>query len=323
MRLSSTDHRDRDRLRDQNQHLELVKRHLGRDEQGLKLRNLKRLNLLYGICQFTQDINLRTIDLSRVMDAICAEAQMQERGVQVDAKIGYAGNAVIQYSVINATAVNRLRSTTKLEDAGTSNKLKHAQLEQFLCPTTIILMVTSVSGDYFEMEIWETTVPMAQNITGTTLVPGHSREPPVSRGNAHLRQPVIRGNALLVGGLTRQNKESQAQNSSRDWSRLWAKLHLFLERGCIRQQQRCSIPTLRDHQHTPRTEIGDHLFHMNQFIGRTCLASSCIRESETPEFLTDVTTIRPWIQLLSLSTELICLEYLWSIVMKYLNTCGL
>ena len=187
MRLSSTDHRDRDHLRGQNQHLELVKRHLDRDEQEHKLRSLKRLNLLYGICQFTQDIDLRTIDLSRVMDAICAEAQMQERGVQVDAKIGYAGNAVIQYNVINAIIVNRVRSTTKLEDASTSNKLKHAQLEQFLCPTTIILMVTFVSGDDFEMEIWETTVPMAQNITGTTLVPGHFRELLVSRGNAHLR----------------------------------------------------------------------------------------------------------------------------------------
>ena len=205
MRLSSTDHRDRDRLRDQNQHLELVKRHLGRDEQGLKLRNLKRLNLLYGICLFTQDINLRTIDLSRVMDAICAEAQMQERGVQVDAKIGYAGNAVIQYSVINATVVNRLRSTTKLEDVSTSNKLKPVQLEQFLCPTTIIPMVTFVlfkivnrdyNGDWLEREIWETTVPMAQNITGTTLVPGHFREPPVSRGNAHLRR--YRGTACAA-----------------------------------------------------------------------------------------------------------------------------
>ena len=144
MRLSSTDHRDRDRLRDQNQHLELVKKHLDRDEQELKLRNLKRRNLLYGICLFTQDSNLRTIDLSRVLDVICAEAQMQERGVQVDAKIGYVGNAVIQYSVINATVVNRLRSTMKLEDASTSNKLKHAQLEQFLCPTRTIPTVTFV-----------------------------------------------------------------------------------------------------------------------------------------------------------------------------------
>ena len=89
MRLSSTDHRDRDRLRDQNQHLELDKRHLDRDERGLKLRNLKRLNLLCGICLFTQDINLRIIDFSRVMDATCAEAQMQELGVQEDAEIGY------------------------------------------------------------------------------------------------------------------------------------------------------------------------------------------------------------------------------------------
>ena len=125
MRLSSTDHRDRDRLRDRNQHPELVKRHLDRDEQELKLRNLKRLNLLYGICLFTQDINLRTIDLSRVMDAICAEAQMQERGVQADAKIGYVGNVAIQYGVINAAVVNDSRSTI------TTNKLEHAQLEQF------------------------------------------------------------------------------------------------------------------------------------------------------------------------------------------------
>ena len=173
------------------------------------------------------------------------------------------------------------------------------------------------------MNALETTVLTAQSTTGIGLAPGHSRELPVSRGNAHLRQPVIRGNALLDGGQTRQNKESQAQSFSRDWSRLWAKLHLLLERGCIRQQQRCSTPMRPEHQHTLRTGTGDHLFHMNQFIGRTCLASSCIRESETPEFLTDVTTIRPWIQLLSLSTELIYLEYLWSIVMKYLNTCGL
>ena len=166
------------------------------------------------------------------------------------------------------------------------------------------------NGDWLEMEIWETTVLMAQNITGTKLVPGHSREPPVSRGNAHLRQPVIRGNALLVGGLTRQNKESQAQNSSRDWSRLWAKLHLLLERGCIRQQQQCSTPMRPEHQHTLRTGTGDHLFHMNQFIGRTCLASSCIRDSETPGFLIDVTTIRPWIQLPLQSTDLTYLEYL-------------
>ena len=107
MRLSSTDHRDRDHLRGQNQHLELVRRHLDRDERGLKLRNLKRPNLLYDICQFIQDINLRIIDLSRSMDATCAEAKTQELGVQEDAEIGYAGNAVFQYSVINAELVNR------------------------------------------------------------------------------------------------------------------------------------------------------------------------------------------------------------------------
>ena len=319
MRLSSTDHRDQDRLRDQNQHLELVRRHLDRDERGLKLRNLKRLNLLYGICQFTQDINLRIIDLSRSMDATCAEAKMQELGVQEDAEIGYAGNAVFQYSVINVELVNRLRSATRLEDVSTSNKLKHEQLEQFLCPTSIIPTVTfalfriecrDYNGGWLETEIWKATVPMAQNITGTTLAPGHYREPPVSRGNAHLRQPEIRGNALLAGDLTQKNRESQAQNSSRDWSRLWDKLHLLLERGCIKQQQRCSTPMLLEHQHTLRKETGNHLFHTNQFNGQTCLASSCIKDSETPEFPTGETMIRLWIQLPLQSTDLTYLEYL-------------
>ena len=126
MRLSSTDHRDRDRLRDQNQHLELVKRHLDRDEQELKLRNLKRRNLLYDICQFTQVIDLWSIDLSRVLDVLCAEAQMQELGVQADAKIGYAGNVAIQCGVINAVYVNGSRSTS------TTNAPEHLQLEHFL-----------------------------------------------------------------------------------------------------------------------------------------------------------------------------------------------
>ena len=124
MRLSSMDHRDQDRHRDRNQRLELAKRDLdqgGSNEQELKLRNL-----LYGICQFTQVIDLENTDLSRVLDALYAEAQMQEFGVQADAKSGYAGNAATQYNVINAVCVNDLRSTI------TTNAPEHLQLERFL-----------------------------------------------------------------------------------------------------------------------------------------------------------------------------------------------
>ena len=118
MRLSSTDHRDRDHLRGQNQHLELVRRHLDRDERGLKLRNLKRPNLLYDICQFILVINLKNIDLSRVLDVLCVEAQVQEFGVQADAKSGYAGSVVTQYDVTNAVYVNdsHLTITIRLQE---------------------------------------------------------------------------------------------------------------------------------------------------------------------------------------------------------------
>ena len=190
--LSSMDHRDRDRHRDRNQRLELAKRDLdqgGSIEQELKLRNL-----LYGICQFTQVIDLWSIDLSRVLDVFCAEAQMQELGVQADAKIGYAGNVAIQCGVINAVCVNDLRLTI------TTNVPGHVQLERF---QKAIQRVDMDHGDWLEMETLETTVLTAQSATGIGLAPGHSRELPVSRGNAHLRQPVIRGNALLDGGQTR------------------------------------------------------------------------------------------------------------------------
>ena len=125
--LSSMDHRDQDRHRDRNQHLELAKRDLdrgGSNEQELKLRNLKLRKLLYGICQFTQVIDLENTDLSRVLDALYAEAQMQEFGVQADAKSGYAGNAATQYNVINAVCVNDLRLTS------TTNVPGHVQLER-------------------------------------------------------------------------------------------------------------------------------------------------------------------------------------------------
>ena len=156
----------------------------------------------------------------------------------------------------------------------------------------------------------EITVLMAQSTTEIILATGQLRELPVSRGNAHLRQPVIRGNALLDGGQTQANMESQAQNFSRDWNRSWATLRLRHEPGCIRLQLGCSTHTQPRHQHILPTGTGNNPFLTNQFIGQTCQASFYIQDYGTLDFKTGEITTRLWILLPLQSTELTFLEYL-------------